>query len=157
MNTTSAYGACSDFVADLEESHLLGADGLRKVGVYLKAYPQRGPAELADFLVEQGVLTRFQADTALDNRAWELVLANFVLTDVIGTGSMGTVYKARRVDGEGTYAIKIIPRRNTVVLPTVIEKIKAFKDMRHPRVSCLVHIGAAGERVYLVWPFLADG
>jgi serine/threonine-protein kinase len=70
---------------------------------------------------------------------------------------MGKVYKARSLARDAWYAVKIVPRRNTLGLNMVAEKVKALKEVRHPRVSALVHIGAQGERVYLVWPFLEGG
>jgi serine/threonine-protein kinase len=70
---------------------------------------------------------------------------------------MGTVYKARAANEDALYAIKVVPRRNAVSLPTISDKVRAFKVIRHPRVSALVHIGAQGEKVYLVWPFLEGG
>jgi serine/threonine-protein kinase len=76
---------------------------------------------------------------------------------VLGTGSMGTVYKARSTKVEGFFALKVIPRRNVVTLHSIAEKVEALADIRHPRVSALVHLGAAGERVYLAWPYLDGG
>jgi serine/threonine-protein kinase len=98
-----------------------------------------------------------QADYALQGRARDLALSHFLLTEEIGTGSMGTVYKARSIKSDAWYAIKIVPRRNVVGLNTVAQKVKALREIRHPRVSALVHLGAAGERMYLAWPFLERG
>jgi serine/threonine-protein kinase len=44
-----------------------------------------------------------------------------------------------------------------VTLQSIAEKVKALAEIRHPRVSALVHLGAAGERVYLAWPYLEGG
>jgi serine/threonine-protein kinase len=154
---TTAFGACTDFVAHLRECNLLKPADLEKVKSYTAAFPHKGDAELAEFLVAQKVLTRFQADAALEGQARELTLVQYTLVDQLGSGSMGTVYKARVTDRDAWYAVKIVPRRNTVGLGTVAEKVKALKDVRHPRVSALVHIGASGERVYLVWPYLEGG
>ena len=70
---------------------------------------------------------------------------------------MGAVYKAKSAKDGGWYAIKIVPRRNVMNLTAVAEKVKALKQVRHPRVSALVNIGAAGDKVYLVWPYLEGG
>jgi serine/threonine-protein kinase len=149
--------ANSDFVKGLRAYGLLRDDDLPKVDAYRKAFPQRGNKELTEFLVGQKVLTRFQADAVLEGNPAELMLSQFVLTDVLGSGSMGTVYKARSTKAEGSYALKVVPRRNVVTLNTVAEKVKALAEIRHPRVSALVHLGAAGEKVYLAWPYLEGG
>jgi serine/threonine protein kinase len=157
MSATTTFGSCADFVTQLQESRLVTTEDLPRMAAYVKAFPQRGAADLARFLVEQGVLTRFQANVVLEGKARDLLLSQFTLTDVIGSGSMGTVFKARVSDRDGLYAVKIVPRRNAVGLGSVVEKVKALKEIRHPRVSALVHLGASGERVYLAWPFLEGG
>ena len=42
-------------------------------------------------------------------------------------------------------------------LKTIADKVQALKQVRHPRVSALVNIGASGERIYLVWPYVEGG
>lgn len=148
---------CSEFVGALVEKQLIDEDQLARLQQFLQARPHARPEELADHLVEQKVLTRYQADTVQVGRADELVLSNYRLTDVLGSGSMGTVYKARSLTDPGGYAIKVVPRRSVVSLKAVVEKVKSMKQIRHPRVSALVQIGAQGDRVYLVWPFLEGG
>ena len=155
--TTTAFGPCTDFVTHLRECSLVKAEDLDKIKAFTKAFPHRGDAALAEFLVAQNLLTRFQANAALEGNGRDLILAQYVLADQLGSGSMGTVYKARSANRDAWYAVKIVPRRNAVGLGSVAEKVKALKDVRHPRVSALVHIGASGERVYLVWPFLEGG
>jgi serine/threonine-protein kinase len=149
--------ANTDFVKGLRAYGLLRDEDLPKVDAYRKAFPQRGNKELTEFLVGQKVLSRFQADTLLEGNPAELMLSQFVLTDVLGSGSMGTVYKARSTKVEGWFALKVVPRRNVVTLNSIAEKVKALAEIRHPRVSALVHLGATGERVYLAWPYLEGG
>src|SRR5262249_16601955 len=40
---------------------------------------------------------------------------------------------------------------------SISEKIEALKQVRHPRASALVHVGASGDRAYMVWPMLEGG
>jgi serine/threonine-protein kinase len=154
---TAQRRAGADFVKGLRAYGLLRDEDLPKAHAYRQAFPLRGDRQLTEFLVGQKALTRFQADKVLEGRPDELVLSQFVLTDVLGAGSMGTVYKARSTKVEGFFALKVIPRRNVVTLHSIAEKVKALADIRHPRVSALVHLGAAGERVYLAWPYLDGG
>lgn len=153
----ASFGACSDFVKGVVELPCMTEGQLQSMVAWLKARPESDPTNLADYLVKQGMLTRFQADTILLGRAKDLVLSNFTLVDVLGSGAMGTVYKASSTNDNNWYAIKIIPRRNVVSLTQMVEKVKLLKDIRHPRVSALVQLGAHGERVYLAWPFLEGG
>src|SRR5437016_9366878 len=105
MNATaSAQGACSDVVAALSECQLIHNGQHERIAAYLQEHPRSEPPQLADFLVREGVLTRFQADQVLQGRARALVLSQFMLEDVIGSGSMGTVFKARSSKDEAHYA-----------------------------------------------------
>ena len=150
-------GAAAPLVNELQACHLLAPEHLGRVRAYLQASARREPADLVEFLVQQGILTRMQGDWVRDQRERELVLAQFFLTEEIRAGSMGTVYKARSLKGDAWYAVKIVPRRNVVSLNAVAEKVHSLREIRHPRVSALVHLGASEERVYLAWPLLDGG
>ena len=70
---------------------------------------------------------------------------------------MGTVYRAQSAKDADGYAIKIVPRRNVINLKSIGEKVAALKQVRHPRVSAMMQVGAQGDRVYMVWPLLEGG
>ncbi|HVS40310.1 MAG TPA: protein kinase [Gemmataceae bacterium] len=154
---STAFAACGEYAAALFDSGLVGPDERRRLAEFLQKTPAAGPKELSSFLVQHGMLTRFQAEYVLEGRVDQLTLASFQLIDVIGVGSMGPVYKAKSKKDGGWYAVKIVPRRNVMNLGTVAEKVKALKRVRHPRVSALVNIGASGDKIYLVWPYLEGG
>jgi serine/threonine-protein kinase len=153
---TADVDVTAEFVEELARSRLLSREDLEKVESHQRVSPQPNASALADFLVQRGLLTRFQADYVLEGRGEDLVLSQFVLTEVLGKGSMGSVYKARSTDGSW-FALKIVPRRNVVSLQEVADKARALWEIRHPRVSALVQVGACGDRVYLAWSFLEGG
>src|SRR5687768_17261839 len=70
------------------------------------------PAQVIDYLVDQGHLTKYQGDVCLQGQPQDLLLSQFLLVDKVGAGSMGAVYKARSTRDDGWYAVKIVPRRN---------------------------------------------
>ena len=45
---SSAFGACAGFVGQLQACQLVGPDDLTKAAAFVKAFPQRGEAELDD-------------------------------------------------------------------------------------------------------------
>ncbi len=145
------------FLADLDEYKVLAPKGLESAKAYRHAYPGRSSDDLAAHLIKEGLLTRFQAQALLQGEADKLVLAHYVLVEELGTGSMGTVFKARSTKDTGLYAIKVVSRRNVVNLRSVTEKVEALKQVRHPRVSAMIHVGAQGERAYMVLPLLEGG
>jgi serine/threonine-protein kinase len=92
---SSELGSCEWFVWDLRRSGLIDRGQLDQlVGEFLRKSPRAEPAALAAHLVSQGSLSPFQADRILQGKTQGLVLGPYILTDSIGQGSMGQVYKA---------------------------------------------------------------
>src|SRR5262245_26793550 len=155
--TTATLSRCESYARALAEYNLVDPQGLERLDDHRRRFPRHGEKELAAFLVENGLLTRFQADAVLTGGAHHLALSHYALVDVLGSGSMGTVYKARSNKDDAWYAIKTVPRRNVINLSSIGAKVEALKQVRHPRVSAMVQVGAQAERVYMVWPFLEGG
>ena len=120
-------------------------------------FPSRAPRDLVAFLVAQGFVTRFQGDIALRGAARQLVMKPFVLTDILGSGSMGQTAKAKSLDDGAWYALKTVPRKNILNLKSIGEQIEKLEGIRHPRVSAMTHVGVHEDRVFLVWPFIEGG
>src|SRR5579871_2997454 len=62
--------------------------------------------ELVGALVKSGCLTAFQAAAVKAGKARGLVLGNYTITDRIGAGGMGQVFKAQHRRMDRTVAIK---------------------------------------------------
>src|SRR5438128_2655871 len=106
-------GACERVVYNLRRSNLLDRGRLDQVlGEFMKTDPQLEPAGLANYLIRQGILTPFQVDRVLAGKIENLVLGPYTVTDIIGFGSLGTVYQARSRNDEQLYALKLMPRRS---------------------------------------------
>jgi len=154
--TGQELGACEWFIWDLRRSELLDHHLVDKVTLdYLQQHPDAQPAELADYLVTKGLLTRFQADSLLNGRANTLVLGPYVLHEPIGTGSMGTVYRARsRRQPDQWFAVKILPRRSMWNIRLAKRQVREFESFSHPAVVPFADIGTSGGLHYLVWPYV---
>ena len=111
--TSTDLGACEWFVWDLRRSSLIDRGQLDQViGDFLSKHPGAEPPALAEYLIAQGVLTSFQAERLLQGKTQGFVLGPFTLMDSLGTGSMGTVYKALSKTDSRWYAVKVLPRRS---------------------------------------------
>ncbi|MFO0067139.1 MAG: protein kinase domain-containing protein, partial [Pirellulaceae bacterium] len=92
------------------------------------------PDQIAQTLVLQGVLTRYQADQLLAGRS-KLTLGQYLITDWIGQGGMGQVFKAVHQVLRRQCAIKVLP--NTRSSPEAREsftreiRLQAQVDCRH--------------------------
>lgn len=155
---TAELGACEWFVWDLRRSNLVERGRLEQiVAEFMMRHPNAEPADLANFLVEQKVLTRFQADQLLNGKSQGLVLGPFIVHDVLGTGTMGTVYQALSKVDNKWYAVKVLPRRSMWNIRLARRKVRDFEQFQHPAVVPFVDVGTSGAMHYLAWPLVEGG
>ena len=125
---TTDLGACEWFVWDLRRSNLIDRGQLDQViGEFLAKNPGAEPPALAEYLVGQGILTEFQAERLLQGKTQGFVLGPFTLMDALGTGSMGTVYKAQSKNDSNWYAVKVLPRRSMWNVRIARRKVRALR------------------------------
>jgi serine/threonine-protein kinase len=152
---TTDLGACEWFVWDLRRSNLIDRGQLDQViGEFLNKNPGAEPPALAQFLVQQGILTDFQSERLLQGKTQGFVLGPFTLMDALGSGSMGTVYKAQSKTDNGWYAVKVLPRRSMWNVRIARRKVRAFEQCKHPSVVPFVDVGTSGGMHYLAWPLV---
>ncbi|QEL18928.1 serine/threonine protein kinase [Limnoglobus roseus] len=154
---TNDLGACEWFVWDLRRSGLIDRGQLDQiVSDFLKRNPRAEAPALAEYMVQQGSLTAFQAERILNGKTQGLVLGPYILQDAIGQGSMGQVYKATSKNDTTTYAVKVLPRRSMWNVRLARRQVRSFGQFQHAAVLPFVDVGTAGGLHYLVWP-MAEG
>jgi serine/threonine protein kinase len=154
---TNDLGACEWFVWDLRRSGLIDRGQLDQVvNEFMKRNPRAEAPALAQYLVQHGTLTQFQAERVLNGKTQGLVLGPYVLLDAIGQGSMGQVYKATSKNDSQQYAVKVLPRRSMWNVRLARRQVRSFSNFQHPAVVPFVDVGTAGGLHYLSWP-LAEG
>jgi serine/threonine-protein kinase len=152
---TTELGACEWFVWDLRRSNLIDRGQLDQVvSEFLQQNPRAEPAQLAEYLVHQGIISQFQAERLLQGKTQGFVLGPFTLMDALGVGSMGTVYKAVSKTDNQWYAVKVLPRRSMWNVRIARRKVRAFEACRHPTVVPFVDVGTSGGMHYLSWPYV---
>jgi serine/threonine protein kinase len=152
---TSDLGACEWFVWDLRRSGLIDRGQLDSiVSEFLKRNPRAEAPALAEYLVDQGTLTAFQAERILNAKTQGLVLGPYILQDAIGSGSMGQVYKATSKNDAEVYAVKVLPRRSMWNVRLARRQVRSFGQFTHPAVVPFMDVGTAGGLHYLVWPLV---
>jgi serine/threonine protein kinase len=152
---TTELGACEWFVWDLRRSNLIDRGRLDQViGEFLQKNPRAEPPELSNYLIAQNILTSFQAERLLQGKTQGFVLGPFTLMDALGSGSMGTVYKANNKTDNQWYAVKVLPRRSMWNVRIARRKVRSFEQCKHPSVVPFVDVGTAGGMHYLAWPFV---
>ncbi len=152
---TTELGACEWFVWDLRRSNLIDRGRLDAIiGEYLSMHPGAEPPSLAEHLVAEGILTKFQAERLLQGKTQGFVLGPYTLMDALGTGSMGTVYKALSKTDNRWYAVKVLPRRSMWNVRIARRKVRAFENCKHPSLVPFVDVGTSGGMHYLAWPLV---
>jgi serine/threonine protein kinase len=153
--TDAVLGHCAWFVWDLRRSGLVErqrVDGV--VNNFLLMNPDAEPPDLAAFLVREGIITNLQSERLLQGKTDGFVLGPYTLTDVLGAGSMGTVYKARSKADNRLYALKVLPRRSLWNVRLARRWVKSFGQCKHPSVVAFVDVGTSGGLHYLAWPYV---
>jgi serine/threonine protein kinase/CheY-like chemotaxis protein len=114
---------------------------------------------LARRLVHAGRLTLFQADAILDGRVPELCIGNYIVLDRLGTGGMGTVFKARHRRMHRVVALKVLSRETAgqaSFAQRFEREIEIIAQLSHPNVVMAFDAGESASGLYLVMEFV-DG
>src|SRR5207237_3045959 len=126
--TSTNLGACEWFVWDIRRSHLIDNETLdQAVTSFLTRQPQGEPPALAETMVQEKLLTPFQAERLLQGKSHDLVLGPYALLETVGSGSMGAVYRAVSSKDHKPYAVKVLPRRSTWNARMARRQVTAFE------------------------------
>lgn len=99
---------------------------------------------LLEFLVAEGLLTRYQASRLSSGKTFGLVLGNYRVLDRLGAGAMGVVYKAEHLRMRRVVAIKVLalPRdEDCHLLARFYSEMRAVAKLRHPHIVGAIDAG----------------
>lgn len=147
--------AAHTFLARLRTSQLLTEEQLQAS----VAAAGTSEAELAGYLVEQGLLTRFQVRQLRAGSA-SLTIGKYVVVDCIGRGGNGIVLKARhRLLPDRCVALKTVDtrslHRNEEALARFRREIDIVSRLDHPNVVRALDVIQTRTSFYLVLEFIA--
>jgi serine/threonine protein kinase/Leucine-rich repeat (LRR) protein len=148
------------FIQLLTASRLVSAERFAKFMANLPADQRPADAaSVAHALVEQELLTFYQASVLLDGRARGLVLGTYVILEKIGEGGMGVVFKARHQRMKRIVALKILPPSMTSS-PDAIQRfhreVEVAARLQHPNIAAAYDAGEADGIHFLVMEYV-DG
>jgi serine/threonine-protein kinase len=128
----------ADLIPVIRSSGILAERQLAdiKTKVLRGEYPL-DPVALAERLVDDEILTIYQARRFLNNKPHGLVVGRYIILDRIGTGSMGRVYKAHHQMMDRIVALKIIAPEiasNEKVVARFQREMKLVGRLDHPHV-----------------------
>jgi serine/threonine-protein kinase len=118
------------------------------------------PARLQELLVTNGVVTATQLrriGELVDQRRSPQQIPGYKLLEKVGSGAMGTVFKAKQVSLDRTVAIKVLPRKHTED-PSFVDRFyaegRAAARLNHANIVQAIDVGQAGEWHYFIMEFV---
>ncbi|XP_023276939.1 serine/threonine-protein kinase ULK3-like, partial [Seriola lalandi dorsalis] len=87
-------------------------------------------------------------------------LADFILTERLGSGTYATVYKAyRKGDSREVVAVKVVAKKtlNKASTENLLTEIEILKTVRHPHIVQLKDFQWDAENIYLILEWCSGG
>ncbi len=121
------------------------------------AMPQ-APRELANLLVEDGLLTRFQTKQLLAGKHKGFILARkYKLLEHLGSGGMATVFLCEHIDMRRLVALKMLPveqSNSKGALDRFRREARAAARLDHPNIVRAHDLDRQGDVHFLVMEFV---
>ena len=144
------------FLGYLRQSGLLREDQIASIERD-HADVTRGRA-FARLLVEQEILTRFQAERLLVGQTGGFILGQYKILEQIGRGGMGRVYKAEHRTMQRIVALKILAPdllKTERAVELFLREVRAVAQLQHPNIVTAYDANEINGRYYLVLEFVA--
>lgn len=146
--------SCDEFARNLAESGLFDASELLPPAGLFTSKDGVGAARE---LVAAGRLTMFQADAVLEGRVSDLRMGNYEILDRLGSGGMGTVYKARHRRMKRLVALKVLSS-NVAKSPTFASRfqreVETIAKLTHPNIVMAFDADEGEAGPFLVMEFV---
>lgn len=153
--------AVADFLDALEKSGLLGDDTLGIVR--RRAETEQAPLGseiLAKHLLEERLLTRFQAKQLLAGRHRGFFIAEkYKILELLGEGGMGRVLLCEHVLMQRLVALKLMQgavERHTTALDRFLREARAAAALQHPNIAQVFDVDRSERGPYIVMEYI-DG
>ncbi|HEV8062104.1 MAG TPA: serine/threonine-protein kinase, partial [Gemmataceae bacterium] len=119
---------------------------------------RRDPDALAEELIHQGKLTRFQAGKLLRGMSVGLILGPYQVLAPLGRGGMGTVYLARDARSQMLVALKVLPPKRAREEERLLARFRREMDMcqrvSHPHLAWAYEVGVCQGVYYIALEYI---
>jgi serine/threonine protein kinase len=115
------------------------------------------PIAMAERLVDDEILTVYQARRLLSNKPHGMLVGRYIVLDRIGSGSMGRVYKAHHQMMDRIVALKIIAPEiasNEKVVARFQREMKLVGRLDHPHVVRAFDADRINRTLYIVMEYV---
>lgn len=149
-----------EFFEVVEESGLVERDDLARMTKLLSPEQNHAqPKSVALRFVQEGLLTRFQANQLLLGKPKGFFIGRYRILELVGVGAMGKVYSAEHILMRRKVAIKILPLQRlseTSAVDRFKREARAIGQLNHPNIVQAYDFDHVGSLWYLVLEFV-DG
>lgn len=121
---------------------------------------QAANTSLENILVQKGVVTLRQLKrlkAQLESPRSHQPIPGYQILEKLGSGAMGTVYKARQVSLDRIVAIKVLPRKY-INSPEFVQRFyaegRAAAKLNHPNIVGALDVGKVGDTHYFVMEYV---
>ncbi len=100
--------------------------------------------ELAPLLLQNQLITEYQADRIEAGKTYGLMLGQYRVLDRIGAGGMGVVFRAEHVDMRRQVAIKVLPlyaEQDPRIQSRFLTEIRVVAQLQHPNIVAAMDSG----------------
>ncbi len=155
----AAPATAEEFLSLVRQSGVLEEDRLT---AYLNkcghAVPQE-PTVLAEQMIRDGLMTRFQADQFLEGKSRGFLIGNYKVMERIGAGGMALVYLCEHRQMRRRVAIKVLPTsfaKDEEYLKRFEREARAVAALEHPNIVRAYDIDHDSDLHFLVMEYV-DG
>jgi len=150
----------NEFFSIVEESGLVEQDDMVRMARLLDPDQNHAePRKVAVKFVQEGLLTRFQANQLLLGRPKGFFVGRYRILELVGVGAMGKVYSAEHVLMRRKVAVKILPLQRlseTSAVDRFKREARAIGQLNHPNIVQAYDFDHVGSLWYLVLEYV-DG
>jgi eukaryotic-like serine/threonine-protein kinase len=121
--------------------------------------PAQTPRELADLLVQEGVLTKYQASLILKGSLNSFRIGPYRILERLGFGAMSNVYLCKHQTSPERVAVKVLAAlqaKDPIALKRFYREARAAAKLDHPNIVRVHDADWDGETNFLVMDFV-DG
>ena len=149
--------ACSleTFLERLHASRLIPESELASIRTLSKNH--LSPESLAERLIQDNFLTSWQTHVLMFNTGDPLTLGEYVLQETVGSGGMGTVYRAIHRRMKRPAAIKVLRRdlsHSADLAKRFLREVEVAARLCHPNIVTAYDAGEQGGISFLVSEFV---
>lgn len=146
------------FIQNLVKSQLLPRAEVLRLRESSAGRSDVDAVPFARLLVDQGLLTKYQANKLLNGRTWGFFLGDYRIMKRLGEGGMGKVYLARREKDGQRVAIKVLPPKKALedeqALKRFYREMDLSRRIHHPNLTRTLEVGSLGDAHYMVMEYV---